>query len=1549
MTSTTDKNQLDTTVDNTTSFSENRITDPNSHNAINDPLETTAAAAAATAVATAAPAPTESNVPLPLLKSPLSTIPTQTDPPDNAASDSPSDPTNPTNPTDTDATDPSPSTLKPPPTPEEPPPMSPRSKKRFEKAEKRRIAKEKRDADRAKTKADRAKAKEAMKGLSGEERDAARQQMKADAEKKRKEQAMDRKADLAMQQAMEGPDDGKPVKLSKEVLAHLAKKKQEEEIAAAKKKLFDEEKRLREEEEAKITCAHQENDRYSSRVRIQISKSGTQWGSWHSRYASLGYRELRIYNRYENRKPQHVYRIPSGSVCRYIPNLKINGGILENPDKVGGMLTVDVIGASGLRNADGLFGKSDPYCEIFFNDKLITKTKTIDDTLAPEWKHNDTIEINPVELNNGKWKHSELVAIVWDEDDDGKPDFLGQVVYSKDDLIKLLHNPMPTTSPLLNRPNAKIGLLGDERKAKGSLTIQLSLKSNETVDRPRVLEFGLKDINQRDDKKIKKVKKKKDGNAKGGVVKATKKKRKRKGKRNYETGEWIPDVVPLTGVDRRGIGTTPARHNGSESIPKTAKDRKKQRDAIPSKTRIRLQLPSIKVARKWIYVLIEYFPNVVTYLHTTRKKKPEDEDNEDNEDDEMESVFTEVTMLEEEVKEEEAKEEKATEEKATEEKATEEKATEEKATEEKATEEKATELNATELNAKEPHAKESNAKEGGNSLTEKDGTQEGESKEAIMKTKETENEKANRSNIEQEATIAPPSSSSQKSSQKPKRTKRVKVHRLKKKKTIKPINKAQIWEQDMKTFFTEIACADGIGVTFNLKSLMHMVVGTYHVGRMDHQKLPLLTEKSLNTMRQWKILNLMLQPKYYHKGFELFHQKKMKLDNNGKTFQHTNVNWEELAIISGLASKASKYQMQHRDSTRKEMISAAEVKRQENRKMAAACRERREIREKIESEKIKKRKQQEKRQALRTKMVLDREKEGQAAREEEMGVPHEHLCISINGNPYHYCPVCRQLAWQKANGKWRRDEETKREVYNKQIIALREAEEKTKKQNKTNIRLATSTPKIKKELKHNEKKRRQVFLKQDELLVNTEASRRQEWNNADEKHRTKERYLRPLESKALRTHTQHRGTWLQAVTLFRDRTLIARLLWQRLLDKKATFSSGNMRHLIWDESYEEFRVAQFIACKSKPSAELIQERAQLLKSMAVHCHDLVRVRDCWYQPGEGAAGYGFVSLVLLDYVGSAKTVNTIETYMKGTTKLSEMTALKWGRSVANGLKYMHNKHIIHGNIKASNVFLNSANEAKLGDYPFFKSTSPQPLMKKLNKSTDILEFGLLLYYICTGGAIIPMNEYEECNMLESTMVRLIPVRFGTVLKEVLRMSLYHCNAEEGEEAYDDDGEEEEEDNENKANRRVTMTAIVNMLHRRIRDIELVTELHNARVLLLDNALNVIDDSSEGFYNKQDVCQALITNSTVRAILSQDVELALLIGTPKKSGTFIMKMATKRGDAGQSEFLESDDLLNLVKQMMITKQRDDDEKQRIQDEEERIRVAEEELSKKNKKR
>ena len=136
----------------------------------------------------------------------------------------------------------------------------------------------------------------------------------------------------------------------------------------------------------------------------------------------------------------------------------------------------------------------------------------------------------------------------------------------------------------------------------------------------------------------------------GRTVKS-KKKRKKKGKRN-EDGVWVPDVEPLTGIDRRGIGTTPARHNGTESIPKSPEQRAKERDRVPRKIKIRMQLPNIQVTRKWIYVLIEYFPNIVTFLHTTREEAEEEERKknsgnrpEDSDGDEMESVFTEMTEI----------------------------------------------------------------------------------------------------------------------------------------------------------------------------------------------------------------------------------------------------------------------------------------------------------------------------------------------------------------------------------------------------------------------------------------------------------------------------------------------------------------------------------------------------------------------------------------------------------------------------------------------------------------------------------------------------------------------------------------------------------------------------------------------------------------------------------------------------------------------------------------------------------------------------------------
>jgi hypothetical protein len=252
---------------------------------------------------------------------------------------------------------------------------------------------------------------------------------------------------------------------------------------------------------------------------------------------------------------------------------------------------------------------------------------------------------------------------------------------------------------------------------------------------------------------------------------------------------------------------------------------------------------------------------------------------------------------------------------------------------------------------------------------------------------------------------------------------------------------------------------------------------------------------------------------------------------------------------------------------------------------------------------------------------------------------------------------------------------------------------------------------------------------------------------------------------------------------------------------------------------------------------------------------------------------------------------------------------------------MHHAGLVHGNVKPSNVFVDDVGSVRLGDYPFPKSTSPQPLMKQEGVTTDLFEFGLFLYYVCTGGAIMPMDEYGDCAMSENSTLKMIPVRFGETLKEVIRLSLFHHGTERG---------------------GVGMKKLVDLLHKRVRELELITELHQARVLLLDNAMNVIDDQNDGFILKKDWCHAIEKNSTTRAILSQDIELALLINDPVKVGRFIMKMSTKRGGA-EMEYVEADDILKLVKQMMITKMRDLAERERVREEELRIKEVEEELA------
>ena len=64
-------------------------------------------------------------------------------------------------------------------------------------------------------------------------------------------------------------------------------------------------------------------------------------------------------------------------------------------------------------------------------------------------------------------------------------------------------------------------------------------------------------------------------------------------------------------------------------------------------------------------------------------------------------------------------------------------------------------------------------------------------------------------------------------------------------------------------------------------------------------------------------------------------------------------------------------------------------------------------------------------------------------RESKMIIPHDHMFIKVElANPTGdaYCPLCRQLAWQKQHDAWQKVEKDRRNVFNTKLSDALEEE-----------------------------------------------------------------------------------------------------------------------------------------------------------------------------------------------------------------------------------------------------------------------------------------------------------------------------------------------------------------------------------------------------------------------------------------------------------------------------------------------------------------------------
>jgi serine/threonine protein kinase len=52
--------------------------------------------------------------------------------------------------------------------------------------------------------------------------------------------------------------------------------------------------------------------------------------------------------------------------------------------------------------------------------------------------------------------------------------------------------------------------------------------------------------------------------------------------------------------------------------------------------------------------------------------------------------------------------------------------------------------------------------------------------------------------------------------------------------------------------------------------------------------------------------------------------------------------------------------------------------------------------------------------------------------------------------------------------------------------------------------------------------------------------------------------------------------------------------------------------------------------------------------------------------------------------------------------LTEAQVIEWFIQLALGMKYIHEKKIVHRDLKADNIFITNANEMKIGDFGISK-------------------------------------------------------------------------------------------------------------------------------------------------------------------------------------------------------------------------------------------------------
>lgn len=222
--------------------------------------------------------------------------------------------------------------------------------------------------------------------------------------------------------------------------------------------------------------------------------------------------------------------------------------------------------------------------------------------------------------------------------------------------------------------------------------------------------------------------------------------------------------------------------------------------------------------------------------------------------------------------------------------------------------------------------------------------------------------------------------------------------------------------------------------------------------------------------------------------------------------------------------------------------------------------------------------------------------------------------------------------------------------------------------------------------------------------------------------------------------------------------------------------AAHLCHSLKDDSLVILKRIWIKSISSQEGEEAVRE-AEILKLL--NHPNIIKFRDFFMVGGQ------YLCLVM-DYADGGDLYQKIRS---SEGPIPENQILDWTTQICLALKHMHDRKIIHRDIKSSNIFLTSMNIVKVGDFgissslghtnDFLKSfagtyiyLSPEILQNQpYNAKTDVWSLGVVLYELCAlvPPFLAPKNDRRELETkIKAGSYKDIPLIYSRELRELLR-------------------------------------------------------------------------------------------------------------------------------------------------------------------------------------